>query len=80
MSCDPAFRIRTYQLVRLQTLEHVAGAEYPKARLFDAVAPARRASGKKTTRKKKADVASIAQREKSARKKVAAKKSTARRA
>ena len=36
MSCDPAFRIRTYQMVRLATLEHVAGAEYPKSRLFNA--------------------------------------------
>jgi len=39
MSCDPAFRIRTYQMVRLGTLEHVAGAEYPKERLFNAVRP-----------------------------------------
>lgn len=33
MSCDPAFRIRTYQMVRASTLQHVVGAEYPKARL-----------------------------------------------
>ncbi len=31
----PAFRVRTYQLVRAATLQHVVGAEYPKARLFD---------------------------------------------
>ena len=37
MSCDPAFRIRTYQMVRLQTIQHVVGAEYPKSRLFDAI-------------------------------------------
>ena len=37
MSCDPAFRIRTYQMVRLGTLQHVVGAEYPKSRLFDAL-------------------------------------------
>ena len=33
MSCDPAFRIRTYQMVRAMTIEHVVGAEYPKERL-----------------------------------------------
>ena len=33
MSCDPAFRIRTYQMVRATTLQHVVGAEYPKSRL-----------------------------------------------
>lgn len=33
MSCDPAFRIRTYQMVRAGTLQHVVGAEYPKSRL-----------------------------------------------
>ena len=33
MSCDPAFRIRTYQMVRAVTLQHVVGAEYPKHRL-----------------------------------------------
>ena len=37
MSCDPAFRIRTYQMVRLATIQHVAGAEYPKERLFNAI-------------------------------------------
>jgi acetamidase/formamidase len=37
MSCDPAFRIRTYQMVRLQTIQHVVGAEYPKSRLFNAI-------------------------------------------
>ena len=49
MSCDPAFRVRTYQLVRIATLQHVAGAEYPKDRLFNAVEPAkrRRAASKK---------------------------------
>ena len=36
MSCDPEFRIRTYQMVRAVTLQHVAGAEYPKDRLFPA--------------------------------------------
>jgi len=39
MSCDPAFRIRTYQMVRAITLRNVVGAEYPKARLFDAMTP-----------------------------------------
>ena len=38
MSCDPAFRIRTYQMVRAITLRPVVGAEYPKARLFNALA------------------------------------------
>lgn len=33
MSCDPAFRIRTYQMVRALTIQHVVGAEYPKERL-----------------------------------------------
>ena len=33
MSCDPAFRVRTYQMVRAMTIEHVVGAEYPKERL-----------------------------------------------
>jgi acetamidase/formamidase len=36
MSCDPAFRIRTYQMVRALTLQHVVGAEYPKSRLAPA--------------------------------------------
>jgi hypothetical protein len=36
MSCDPAFRIRTYQMVRAVTLQHVVGAEYPRARLSPA--------------------------------------------
>lgn len=43
MSCDPAFRIRTYQMVRAMTLQHVVGAEYPKQRLFNAFAPPRAA-------------------------------------
>ena len=51
MSCDPAFRIRTYQMVRIASIEHVAGAEYPKERLFNAVKPKRRAAPKKTSRK-----------------------------
>jgi len=54
MSCDPAFRIRTYQMVRLGTLQHVAGAEYPKERLFNAVAPAQRKTAKKKAQKKPA--------------------------
>ena len=37
MSCDPAFRIRTYQSGRLATIQHVAGAENPKERLFNAI-------------------------------------------
>lgn len=37
MSCDPAFRIRTFQMVRALTLQHVVGAEYPKERLFAAL-------------------------------------------
>jgi amidase len=49
MSCDPAFRIRTYQMVRLATLQHVVGAEYPKARLFDALTP--RKGARKPARK-----------------------------
>ena len=36
MSCDPAFRIRTYQMVRAVTIQHVVGAEYPKERLSPA--------------------------------------------
>ena len=36
MSADPLFRIRTYQVVRAATLQHVVGAEYPKSRLFPA--------------------------------------------
>ena len=46
MSCDPAFRVRTYQMVRLGTLQHVAGAEYPKSRLFDALKPVRKRAAK----------------------------------
>jgi hypothetical protein len=53
MSCDPAFRIRTYQMVRLATLQHVAGAEYPKDRLFNAVKPKRKSTAKKRVSKKK---------------------------
>ena len=52
MSCDPAFRIRTYQMVRISTIEHVVGAEYPKSRLFNAMKPA--SGRKKATRKKTA--------------------------
>ncbi|MBM3517970.1 MAG: hypothetical protein FJX56_08885 [Alphaproteobacteria bacterium] len=37
MSCDPAFRVRTYQMVRAVTLQHVVGCEYPKDRLFPAL-------------------------------------------
>jgi acetamidase/formamidase len=48
MSCDPAFRIRTYQVVRALTLQHVVGAEYPKNRLFNALG-----AGKGTTKKRK---------------------------
>jgi acetamidase/formamidase len=48
MSCDPAFRIRTYQVVRALTLQHVVGAEYPKNRLFNALS-----AGKGTTKKRK---------------------------
>lgn len=47
MSCDPAFRIRTYQMVRAVTLRNVVGAEHPKARLFDALTP------KKSTKRKR---------------------------
>lgn len=36
MSADPAFRVRIYQMVRAMTARHVAGAEYPKDRLFPA--------------------------------------------
>ncbi len=36
MSCDPEFRIRTYQMVRAVTIQHVVGAEYPKHRLAPA--------------------------------------------
>ena len=57
MSCDPAFRIRTYQMVRLSTIQHVVGAEYPKERLFNAVKPkrkkAKKAAAKKRAKKKK---------------------------
>jgi amidase len=35
-SADPAFRVRVYQMVRAMTARHVAGAEYPKDRLFPA--------------------------------------------
>lgn len=52
MSCDPAFRIRTYQMVRLGTLQHVVGAEYPKARLFDALKTAAVAKRGKAPQKK----------------------------
>jgi hypothetical protein len=54
MSCDPAFRVRTYQVVRLGTLQHVVGAEYPKSRLFDALAPLKKSGAAKKTTKKKA--------------------------
>ena len=37
MSCDPAFRVRTYQMVRAATIQHVVGAEYPKERLVPAM-------------------------------------------
>ena len=37
MSCDPAFRIRVYQMVRASTIQPVVGAEYPKERLFPAL-------------------------------------------
>jgi acetamidase/formamidase len=50
MSCDPAFRIRTYQMVRLGTLQHVVGAEYPKTRLFDAVGKQRKPAARKRRR------------------------------
>jgi acetamidase/formamidase len=58
MSCDPAFRVRTYQVVRAITLRHVVGAEYPKERLFNALAKPSRpnrlprvgAKAKKTTK------------------------------
>ena len=53
MSCDPAFRIRTYQLVRISTLQHVAGAEYPKDRLFNAVKKKPKPARKKNKAKKK---------------------------
>ncbi|MBM3483432.1 MAG: hypothetical protein FJX66_09005 [Alphaproteobacteria bacterium] len=36
MSADPAFRVRVYQMVRALWARHVAGAEYPKDRLFPA--------------------------------------------
>ena len=54
MSCDPAFRIRTYQMVRLSTLQHVVGAEYPKSRLFNALASdvKPKIAGKKPAKKK----------------------------
>lgn len=51
MSCDPAFRIRTYQMVRILTLQHVVGAEYPKARLFDALTPGGRRGASRAARK-----------------------------
>ena len=35
-SADPAFRVRVYQMVRAMTARHVAGAEYPRDRLFPA--------------------------------------------
>ena len=37
MSADPAFRVRVYQMVRALWARHVAGAEYPKDRLFPAL-------------------------------------------
>jgi len=37
MSADPSFRIRIYQMVRAMTARHVAGAEYPRERLFSAI-------------------------------------------
>lgn len=37
MSADPAFRVRIYQMVRAMWARHVAGAEYPKDRLFPAL-------------------------------------------
>ena len=37
MSCDPAFRIRVYQMVRAITIQPVVGAEYPKERLLPAL-------------------------------------------
>ena len=51
MSCDPAFRIRTYQMVRAATLQNVMGAEYPKERLFDALAPVRKSTPRRSPRK-----------------------------
>ena len=54
MSCDPAFRVRTYQVVRLGTLQHVVGAEYPKSRLFDALAPVKTSTAKNKVAKNKA--------------------------
>ncbi|MGE0487152.1 MAG: acetamidase/formamidase family protein [Gammaproteobacteria bacterium] len=54
MSCDPEFRIRIYQMVRISTIEHVAGAEYPKERLFNAYKASGARSAKKTPTKKKA--------------------------
>ncbi len=41
MSCDLGFRIRTCQRVRAATLQNVMSAEYPKHRLFNALAPKR---------------------------------------
>lgn len=35
-SADPNFRVRVYQMVRAASLQHVAGAEYPKHSLFPA--------------------------------------------
>ena len=52
MSCDPAFRVRTYQMVRLATLQHVVGAEYPKSRLFDALKPAAKRAAKPPVKNK----------------------------
>ena len=52
MSCDPAFRIRTYQMVRLGTLQHVVGAEYPKSRLFDALKPVAKRAAKPLAKNK----------------------------
>ncbi len=52
MSCDPAFRIRTYQMVRAATLQNVMGAEYPKNRLFDAFAPAGKGRKRAGTRRR----------------------------
>ena len=37
MSCDPAFRIRVYQMVHVGSISPVVGAEYPKDRLFGAL-------------------------------------------
>ncbi|MCP5199788.1 MAG: acetamidase/formamidase family protein [Gammaproteobacteria bacterium] len=58
MSCDPEFRIRVYQMVRISTIEHVAGAEYPKERLFNAYKSSRARATQKTPAKKVAKKAS----------------------